>query len=95
MRDFTLHTYNTLLSAIKNKGYKFLTFEKYIKNTIKDRIQNEKVVVLRHDVDRLPKYALNMAKVEENLEIISSYYFRITPNSNNPIIITKIKKIRP
>ena len=89
MRDFTLHTYETLLRTIKSKGFKFLTFESYVKN----KNENKKMVILRHDVDRLPKYALQMAKVENDLGIFSSYYFRITPNSNNPNIITKIKQL--
>jgi hypothetical protein len=89
MRDFTLHTYENLLKMIRSKGFSLITFEKYFKNKFK----NKKVVILRHDVDKLPNYALDMAMIEKKLDIISSYYFRITPNSNKPSIITQIEQL--
>jgi len=49
-----------------------------------------KSVVLRHDVDLLPKNALGMAKIEASLKIKASYHFRIVSESNDPECIKKI-----
>lgn len=53
--DFTLKTYKSLLESISDSGYEFQTFEEFILSP------KERVVVLRHDVDRLPNNALRMA----------------------------------
>lgn len=36
----------------------------------------EKVVILRHDVDRLPGNALKMARLEHEMGVQATYYFR-------------------
>jgi hypothetical protein len=46
--------------------------------------------VLRHDVDLLPEFALNLAKLENELGICGTYYFRIIPETFNVEIIKKI-----
>jgi len=85
--DFTLKTYTQLLKALQSQGFSFQTFEQFI-----DRPQN-KVVILRHDVDRLPKNSLQIAKIEAELEIKGSYYFRIVKESNQPEIIKQIAEL--
>lgn len=49
-----------------------------------------KLCILRHDVDRRPNNALAIAKLENELGIKSTYYFRIVPESFNEDIIKKI-----
>jgi len=36
-------------------------------------------IVLRHDVDRLPENSLAFARLQGELEIRATYYFRIVP----------------
>ena len=55
-RDFTWTAYRLLLSALKQNGYVFQTYEKFIQSP-----QN-KVVILRHDVDLRAANSLYMAK---------------------------------
>lgn len=53
-------------------------------------VPNEKVVVLRHDVDLLPHNSLETAILEHELGLVGSYYFRAVPESWDE---TSIKKI--
>ncbi|MEA3427910.1 MAG: hypothetical protein U9Q84_01545 [Thermodesulfobacteriota bacterium] len=60
------------------------TFEKYIQNP------KEKVLILRHDVDRKPGNALVFAKIEKKVGIRASYYFRIVKESYDEDVISQI-----
>ena len=62
MRDFTLKSYKTLLLALQQAGYRFLTFEEWMTTRNEGR-----TVVLRHDVDELAWNALKMAQLEHAL----------------------------
>jgi hypothetical protein len=55
------------LTNLKEKGYQFVFFDE--KNVA------DKVVILRHDIDVSPKHALNMAKIEAELGLKSTYFF--------------------
>ncbi len=87
MKDFTLKAYKELLIAFKAKGYYFLTLEQFSNALSKD---SERMVILRHDVDRSPGKSLKTAIIENELSIKASYYFRIGKESNHPAIIKQI-----
>ena len=61
-----------------------MSFDQFIRNP-KDR-----VVILRHDVDTLPENSLKTAKLEHDLGIKGTYYFRIVRESYDEIIIKQI-----
>lgn len=82
--DFTLSAYKQLISTLQSKGYFFQTFEEYVKNS------KEKVVMLRHDVDRKPGNSLKTALLENGLGIRASYFFRTILQTLKPEIIKKI-----
>ena len=50
----------------------------------------DRFVILRHDVDKLPEKSLKTAKIEHDLGIESTYYFRNVPKSFDEIIIKQI-----
>ncbi len=85
--DFTLSTYRQLLLALKQAGCNFLRYEDYCseKNCLP-----AKLVVLRHDVDLNAANSLATAKIEAELGIQATYYFRVVPQSNQPKIIQAI-----
>jgi hypothetical protein len=66
VRDFTLDKYRIYLAAISNKIGTFLRFDNYIKLVEKPK----KFCLIRHDVDRKPKSALEMAKMEQEMGIV-------------------------
>ena len=85
MKDFTLHTYRKLLTAIQDAGYHFFTFEDWCKGNARGRY-----VILRHDVDLKAGNSLITAQLEASMGIRATYYFRIVPQSNQPGIIQSI-----
>jgi hypothetical protein len=82
--DFTFKTYSKLLKSFIKAGYSFQTFEQFMKAPL------SRVVILRHDVDLRPSNSFQTAKIENQLGINSSYYFRIVKESFNPLIIDEI-----
>jgi len=85
MKDFTIHAYRSLLSAIQKAGYAFFTFEEWCKGNATGRY-----VILRHDVDLKAANSLITARIESEMGIHATYYFRIVPQSNQPGIIKSI-----
>ena len=87
-RDYTLYIYRRLLEQLLTAGYRFCTFEQYC---AENKLINEgKLVVLRHDVDKRPQNSLETARIEHELGITASYYFRIVEESNQPKYIRAI-----
>jgi hypothetical protein len=83
IRDFTLKKYGELLAAL---GPGDFTFHSYLNN------ENQSAI-LRHDVDRNPKYVIAMAKLENKRKVKATYYFRVKPNLFNREIISRVKKL--
>jgi len=82
--DFTLQKYKELCEAI---------MEEYTPTTVKSYLTKKpsgELVILRHDVDRKPENALKMAKIENDLGITSTYYFRKKKDVFTPEIIKEI-----
>ncbi len=85
--DFTIKTYKLLLQTLISKGYAFQTFCQFLKKPL------EKVIVLRHDVDLLPLNSLRFAKIQHEVGICGSYYFRMVTESYNESIIKEIASL--
>ena len=86
--DFTLKKYTVLLQALKDEGYRFLTFERYCTN--KASLLDARFIIIRHDVDKKAANSLATAKIENSFGIQTSYYFRVVEQSNKPEIIKAI-----
>ncbi len=82
--DFTLKKYDQLLNALLGQGFVFQSFAAFMQSPA------SRVILLRHDVDRLPGNALKIARIEYNLSITASYYFRAAPKSWDEMVIKKI-----
>ncbi|HRQ68417.1 MAG TPA: hypothetical protein P5031_07620 [Candidatus Syntrophosphaera sp.] len=87
MRDFTLKAYTNLLKALKESSCVFHPFSAYLNEPA------YRVFILRHDVDKMPQNALDFARLEHEMGISASYYFRIVPQSFNPKIIKEIASL--
>ena len=86
--DFTLQKYTELLQKLVECHYRFVTFEFYCLH--RSELDAERFVILRHDVDLKAENSLATAKIEKQLGIAASYYFRIVEQSNRPEIIKAI-----
>lgn len=71
VRDFTMAKYGELCRLLLGAGYTPVTVNQYLTDPPRGR-----TVVLRHDVDRKPENARTMARLEHDLGIRSTYYFR-------------------
>ncbi len=87
--DFTFAKYRELCDNIVESEYTPLSVEKYL--TLKDK--PEHFIIMRHDVDSEPEYALKMARLENELGITSSYYFRYLDGLFRIDIIKAIAKL--
>jgi hypothetical protein len=89
MRDFSLSMLRELLTALRDTGYTVVPFERYWseKNPL-DAL--EKVVLFRHDVDRLPATALATANAEHEIGVRGTYFFRVKPSTFRTEIIKEI-----
>jgi hypothetical protein len=85
--DFTISIYKKLLHALINQGYQFQSFEAYLKNP------KERVILLRHDVDDRKLHSLEFAKIQAELGIVGTYYFRVVPKSFDKQVIQEIHKL--
>lgn len=82
--DFTLKAYKSLLSALKENGYQFQSYQDYIDSPA------DKVVMLRHDVDNRKLHSLEFAKIQHEMGIRGTYYFRVVPQSFDEKVIVEI-----
>jgi len=87
MKDFTLKAYKSYLEILSKKDFYFSDFRTYLSNENKP---SKKICLVRHDVDRKPTNALEMAQLEQSMGITSTYYFRTKPATFKKDIIRSI-----
>jgi len=83
-KDFTLEKYEAFLKSAIEHGYQLVSYQKYLNNKF------DKVLILRHDVDKNPLNSLRTAQLQHNLGVTGTYYFRAVTESFDPEIIKKI-----
>jgi hypothetical protein len=87
MPDFTLNTFQRLLTTLKDQKYTFQTFAGYLKETA------PLTIILRHDVDARKMNSLRTAQIENELGIAGTYYFRMVPESFDEEVIKQIAEM--
>ncbi len=87
MIDFTVQQYRVLLASLVDNQYDFQTFDEFI------REPKKRTIILRHDVDLLPKNSLAFAKIQSDNGIRGTYYFRAVPESWDEDIIQEIASL--
>ena len=85
--EFTISQYRKLLEALIAQRYVFQTFKEFVEHT------ESRSIILRHDVDLRPSYSLRFAKIQNEIGITGTYYFRIHTSSYNEAIIKEIKNL--
>lgn len=87
--DFTFNKYRELCDVISNSEYTLLNVEKYLTLDIIP----DKYIILRHDVDLKPENSLRVAQIENEYNICSTYYFRMSKDVFQPNLIIKIGEL--
>ena len=85
--DFTLNKYDMLCNTIARSKYTAMTLVDYLQSA---NDINRPVIIVRHDIDRSARQALNVARIEYKHNICASYYFRLTRRTYMPDIIDKV-----
>ena len=89
MRDFTLESYAKYIQAIQKSFPEILRFDEFFPMDPKP----DSFCLIRHDVDRRPKKALQMARIENRMGIRATYYFRAKRLVFKPDIIREISNL--
>lgn len=90
MRDFTLAVFQEMLASFQAADYRFLTFDAFRRVKLFD----DKVLVLRHDIDQQPRKALTMAMLEHSMGIQGTYYVRNTAHAFDSGIVKAIASLK-
>jgi hypothetical protein len=88
--DFTFNSFSGLLDKLISSGYSFMRFDDYISG---ENIPVGKLIIMRHDVDRMPLNSLRIAEMKASKGIKGSFFFRTVPESFNEKIIGDIAKL--
>jgi hypothetical protein len=86
MKDFTFNAFKDILLSFRANGYQIMPFLASLQTGEED----DKRVILRHDVDRFPLQTQQMALMEAANNICSTYYFRVIPSVYKPEIIREV-----
>ena len=89
MRDFTHKSYANYIKAIQKSYPNILRFDEFFCMDPKP----DSFCLIRHDVDRRPKKALQMAQLENQMGIRATYYFRAKKNVFRPDIIQAVSSL--
>ena len=84
MRDFTLHEYRWLVENLLRLQVPVFGVLAWC------HARPQRGFLVRHDVDRKPANAFEMARLEADMGIATTYYFRAVGSAYNPAIIQQI-----
>lgn len=84
--DFTLSKFHNLCAAVAN-NFPTVTLAEYF--SVKEL--PERFAIMRHDIDRRAGRALNTARIEQQLGIRATYYFRMNGSVFRPELIKEIE----
>jgi len=83
--DFNLETYKLFIKSLQSNGFKLHSFNEYVINK-----PENKICILRHDIDRASKHIQHFAEFEQQNGIKATYYFPTKLINNSPDLIKKI-----
>lgn len=89
IKDFTLQAYKSYILALERSIGRSVRMDAYMSG----ECNSGPFYVLRHDIDRRPKRALAMARVESDLGVVSTYYVRMKPGVFIPEILREIARL--
>ena len=87
MNRFSYNEYKNIVEVVRNNS----NIVDY-KDVLNDNL--DKFCIFRHDVEFSIQRALDLAKIESELDLQSSYFFQLTNNCYNVVSAENLKKIR-
>ncbi len=91
LSQLSLQLYIDFLTKAKTRGFSFVRFQDFLpgKSTLPKRY-----IALRHDVDFAPSYSLEMAELEHEAGVRSSFFVLVDGQFYNPLQTEVIRQIR-
>lgn len=83
--QFTYASYKLLVSLLQDTGYTVKNYHTWQENT--------RCVILRHDIDTNLDQAVALARVEQELGVISTYFVLLTSDFYNPASKENLEKL--
>lgn len=83
--------YAQFLAKAKDRGFSFLRFRELANGTTKP---SQPFIALRHDVDFAPNYSLEMARLEHDEGVRSTFYVLVDGYFYNPLSPEVLQQIR-
>lgn len=87
--DFTLKHYEDCIKTSLDKGYTFYTFDEIEQATL-----SKKSLLMRHDIDYQLDIAIEIANIEKNFGVTSTYFIRFHSHTYSPLCIRDARKIQ-
>ena len=84
--DFTFAAYKKLMESAANAGYQAITVREYLQG-----IRRPLTLILRHDVEWNPRWALAFAELEKGFGFRSTFYFRVDTKAFNLSIMRQLQ----
>jgi hypothetical protein len=75
--------FERLLSSALTAGYRFMTLPDYFARLVSNGVPEDRVFILRHDIDTDPKTAARFLDAERRHGVCASYYFRLSTWDND------------
>ena len=88
--EFSLAHYKECIELARDEGYKI----KSVRDHYFDSLNGKKVILLRHDVDFSLEYAYELANIEYDMGVFSSYYIYLHSELYNPLSPKSLGMIR-
>lgn len=88
---FTYESYRGMIDLMRENGYRFTDYHRY-----KDYGGDERICILRHDIDNSVEKAYALFEVEQGLGVASTWFVLVTSNFYNPLSrdnVSMLKKI--
>jgi len=87
--DYTYKKFKHLLQTLHSQGFFFYTVREYFEG----KANQTPFIMLRHDVEAKYENALNFARLQHEMGIKGTYYFRIYHKKGNEEIIKEIASL--
>lgn len=87
------HLYTDFLHKAKTRGFSFIRFQDFLPAK---PLLPRRYIALRHDIDFAPRYSLEMAQMEHELGIVSTFFVLVDGQFYNPLereVVSQLRQI--
>ncbi|MBC7222867.1 MAG: hypothetical protein H5T59_01085 [Anaerolineae bacterium] len=85
---FTFQHYAGIIAEAVGQGYRFLRFRDV------EQAEGGRVLVMRHDIDLLPRNALRFAEIEAGFGVRATYFVRLHAQHYNPFDLETYRMLK-